>query len=165
MLQGLVVSLRLILTKGSGGLRACQARGFLAKEDKLKYSKMNWTFITLALAAMVVVGACKKHEVPPAPPATPPAPAAAPKASLSVSPESIQPGASATLTWATEDATTVTIDGIGTVQPNGSQSVSPTASTTYHLTAQGPGGSADAHGSPRWMPRHLRQRRPPHPNE
>ena len=30
------------------------------------------------------------------------------------------------------------IDGIGSVQPNGSQTVSPASSTTYHLTAQGP---------------------------
>jgi peptidoglycan-associated lipoprotein len=30
------------------------------------------------------------------------------------------------------------------VQPNGSQKVSPATSTTYHLTATGPGGSTDA---------------------
>jgi peptidoglycan-associated lipoprotein len=108
----------------------------------LKLKKMNWTFVTLALAAIIVAGACKKHQVPPAPPATPPAPA--PKATLSVSPESIQRGTSATLTWSTQDATSVNIDGIGSVQTNGSQSVSPSASITYHLSAQGPGGSADA---------------------
>ncbi len=97
----------------------------------------------LALAAIVVVGGCKKKQVPPAPPAAPP-PAAQPKATLSVNPESIDRGGSATLTWSTQDATTVTIDGIGGVQPNGSQQVSPSTSTTYHLTATGPGGSTDA---------------------
>jgi peptidoglycan-associated lipoprotein len=105
-------------------------------------NRMKWTLITLALAIVLTAGACKKHQVPPAPPAAPPPPA--PKATLSVSPESIQRGGSATLTWSTQDATGVSIDGIGTVQPNGSQPVSPRVSTTYHLTAQGPGGAADA---------------------
>ncbi len=98
--------------------------------------------MVLAFAAIVVVGGCKKKEVPPAPPAAPPPPQ--PKATLSVSPESIDRGGAATLTWSTQDATTVSIEGIGTVQPGGSQSVSPTTSTTYRLTAQGPGGNADA---------------------
>jgi len=108
----------------------------------VKHSKMKWTLMVLALAAIVVVGGCKKKQVPPAPPAAPPP--AQPKATLSVSPESINRGGSATVTWSTQDATDVNIDGIGSVQPSGSQSVSPTASTTYRLTAQGPGGSTDA---------------------
>jgi peptidoglycan-associated lipoprotein len=33
---------------------------------------------------------------------------------------------------------------MGTVNPYGTQNVSPTASTTYHLIARGPGGSTDA---------------------
>jgi peptidoglycan-associated lipoprotein len=53
-------------------------------------------------------------------------------------------GGTAILTWSTQDATDVNIDGIGSVQPNGSQKVSPSTSTTYRLTAQGPGGSTDA---------------------
>jgi peptidoglycan-associated lipoprotein len=48
------------------------------------------------------------------------------------------------LTWQTSNATDVSIDGIGAVQPNGSQSVSPTESTTYHLTAKGAGGTQEA---------------------
>jgi peptidoglycan-associated lipoprotein len=98
--------------------------------------------MVLALAAIVVVGGCKKKQVPPAPPAAPPPPQ--PKATLSISPESVTRGGSATLTWSTQDATDVRIDGIGSVQTNGSQSVSPSASTTYRLTATGPGGSTDA---------------------
>ena len=35
-------------------------------------------------------------------------------------------------------------DGVGAVQPSGSQQVSPTDSTTYHLTAKGAGGTTDA---------------------
>jgi peptidoglycan-associated lipoprotein len=38
----------------------------------------------------------------------------------------------------------VTIEGIGAVQPSGSQSVTPADSTTYRLTAKGPGGTQDA---------------------
>jgi peptidoglycan-associated lipoprotein len=61
-----------------------------------------------------------------------------------VSPSTIQAGQSASLTWQTGNATDVSIDGIGAVQPNGSQSVSPTDSTTYHLTAKGTGGTQEA---------------------
>jgi peptidoglycan-associated lipoprotein len=61
-----------------------------------------------------------------------------------VNPNSIQAGQSASLTWQTTDATDVSIDGIGAVQANGSQSVSPTDSTTYHLVAKGAGGSQEA---------------------
>ena len=94
----------------------------LALEDDLKYSKMKWTFLVLSLAAIVVVGGCKKKQVPPAPPAAPPPPQ--PRATLSVSPESIDRGGSATLTWSTQDATSVNIDGVGNAQLNGSQQVS-----------------------------------------
>lgn len=108
----------------------------------MKHSKMKWILIVLALAAIVVVGGCKKKQVPPTPPATPPP--ALPQATLSINPESISRGGNATLTWATQDATDVNIDGIGNVQPTGSQKVSPNASTTYRLTAKGSGGSTDA---------------------
>jgi peptidoglycan-associated lipoprotein len=95
-----------------------------------------------ALAAILMLGACAKKAAPPPPP--PPPPAASPTASISVSPDTIQQGQSATLTWQTTNATDVSIDGIGAVQANGSQQVSPTASTTYHLTAKGAGGTQDA---------------------
>jgi peptidoglycan-associated lipoprotein len=111
-------------------------------EDDLNHSKLKWTLLVLSLAAIVAVGGCKKKQVPAAPPAAPPAPQ--PTATLSVSPESINRGGSATLTWSTKDAATASIDGIGNVELSGSQQVSPTTSTTYRLTAQGPGGSADA---------------------
>jgi peptidoglycan-associated lipoprotein len=38
----------------------------------------------------------------------------------------------------------VSIDGIGAVQPNGSQQVTPADSTTYHLVAKGEGGTQEA---------------------
>ena len=48
------------------------------------------------------------------------------------------------LTWRTTDATTVSIDGIGDVPTSGVKTVTPTASTSYHLVARGDGGTADA---------------------
>jgi probable HAF family extracellular repeat protein len=67
-----------------------------------------------------------------------------PTATLSATPSSVSQGASSTLTWHTTHATDVSINGLGTVQPNGSQSVTPAASITYTLTAQGPGGTQTA---------------------
>jgi peptidoglycan-associated lipoprotein len=128
------------LTGSASSLRRPNA-SFLALEDELNHSKMKWTLMVLALAAIVVVGGCKKKSVPPTPPAALPAPQ--PTITMSVSPESIDRGGSATLTWSTKDATDATMDGVATA-PSGSTKVSPAASTTYHLTATGPGGSADA---------------------
>ena len=108
----------------------------------MKQQSLKWSLLVVTLGALLTLGACGKKAAPPPPP-PPPAPPA-PTASISVSPNSIQPGQSATLTWQTSNATDVSIDGIGAVQPNGSQSVSPTASTTYHLTAKGTGGSQEA---------------------
>ena len=108
----------------------------------MKHRSTKWMFLVISLAALLVLGACKKKVAPPPPP--PPPPPAAPTASISVSPSSIQTGQSASLTWQTSNATDVSIDGIGAVQANGSQSVSPTESTTYHLTAKGAGGTQEA---------------------
>lgn len=69
-----------------------------------------------------------------------------PTATLSVTPTSISAGESATLSWTTTDATDISIDnGIGAVPASGAISVSPTATTTYTLTAQGVGGSVTKH--------------------
>jgi len=65
-----------------------------------------------------------------------------PAVSFSAEPDSILQGESALLSWAATLADTVTIDpGIGMVADNGSMTVSPTETTTYTLTATGPGGS------------------------
>jgi peptidoglycan-associated lipoprotein len=96
----------------------------------------------VAFSAILMLGACKKKAAPPPPP--PPPPPAMPTASISVSPDTIQPGQSSTLSWQTSNATDVSIDGIGAVQASGSQQVTPADSTTYHLTAKGSGGTQDA---------------------
>jgi len=108
----------------------------------VKHIDLKWFYLVLALSALLTLGACGKKATPPPPP-PPPAPTA-PTASISVNPSTIQAGQSASLTWQTSDATDVSIDGIGAVQPNGSQSVSPSESTTYHLAAKGSGGTQEA---------------------
>ncbi len=108
----------------------------------MKIQSMKWLLLICALGALLTLGACGKKAVPPPPP--PPPPPAAPTASISVDPNTIQAGGSASLTWQTSNATDVSIDGIGAVQPNGSQSVSPSDSTTYHLVAKGSGGTQEA---------------------
>ena len=105
----------------------------------MNYSKRHWSLILGMLAALLLVSGCKKKTTPPVPP--PPTPA--PTATLSANPNSIQRGQSATLTWSTENATDVALDG-NKVDPSGSQTVSPTETTTYHLTAKGTGGTQEA---------------------
>ena len=97
---------------------------------------------TLGLAAVVTLAACHKKQ-PPAAPAPPPPPPPQPTAQLSVNPSTLNAGQSATLTWSSENATSVTIDPIGKVDLSGQRTVNPTDSTTYHMTATGPGGTAE----------------------
>ena len=108
----------------------------------MKHRTLKALATVIALAAILTLGACKKKTAPPPPP-PPPAPTS-PTAAISVSPDTVQHGQSATLTWQTSNATDVSIDGIGAVQPSGSQSVSPGDSTTYHLVAKGAGGTQEA---------------------
>lgn len=54
-------------------------------------------------------------------------------------PASIQAGQQTVLVWATENPNGVTIEpGVGRVVPRGTRAVSPSATTTYTLTAHGP---------------------------
>ena len=103
---------------------------------------LKTTATVIVLATVLMLGACKKKAAPPPPPPPPPPPA--PTASISVSPDTVHQGQSATLSWQTSNATDVSIDGIGAVQPSGTHSVSPADSTTYHLVAKGSGGSQEA---------------------
>jgi len=58
-------------------------------------------------------------------------------------PTNITSGEASTLAWETENASEVTISGIGAVRPNGSTTVSPTETTTYVLTAKNPYGEVN----------------------
>jgi len=99
-----------------------------------------------AMLAVVLVAGCKTKppEVKPTPTAPPP-PAAKPTVSLQANPTSINKGDSTTLTWTSTDATQLTISpDVGAVTAQGSTKVTPSDSTTYTITASGPGGSADS---------------------
>ncbi|MGH9601822.1 MAG: flagellar motor protein MotB, partial [Terriglobales bacterium] len=102
---------------------------------------LQWSLLTLIVAA-VLLGGCKKEVPAPPSPATPPPPA--PTASLAANPNAIVKGQSTILTWRTSSATEVSIEGMGTVESDGSRSVSPEASITYRLIARGPGGTQEA---------------------
>ena len=109
--------------------------------------------VALALFAAACGG---KHQIPAPPPPSPglggqtsngtgtSAPGS-PTATLTVDPPSIEIGQTAYLSWTSTNATDVSIsNGIGTVAATGRQAVSPTESTTYTLTANGPNGSTTA---------------------
>ncbi len=108
----------------------------------MKEQRKTRYVILATLAATLFVAGCHKKAAPPPPP--PPPPPAAPTASLSANPDSVQAGQSSQLTWSTQNATDVSIDGIGGVEANGSKTVTPTQSTTYHLVAKGAGGTQEA---------------------
>ena len=110
---------------------------------ELKLSRSQWIKVVVALAAVLAVSACgKKKAAPPPPPPPPPAPA--PTASLTANPNTINVGQSTTLIWKTDYATSVVIDQLGTVDPSGSRSVTPTISTTYRLVATNSSGTQEA---------------------
>jgi hypothetical protein len=64
--------------------------------------------------------------------------------SFTANPMSIQSGQSSTLSWTVENATSVSITNLGTVQNSGSQDVKPTQTTTYVLTATNKTGQSTA---------------------
>jgi len=65
-----------------------------------------------------------------------------PEVTISASPSSIYTGQATTLAWTSSNAQHVSIDnGIGEVDYNGTLQVSPVQTTTYIITAAGPGGT------------------------
>jgi len=78
-------------------------------------------------------------------PVTPPSPSplpAAPGCTLTAAPSTIERGQSVTLSWTSQSATDMDLQpGVGMVQAQGSSSVKPDDSTTYTITAKGPGGN------------------------
>ena len=66
-----------------------------------------------------------------------------PTINLNASDTNIIAGESLILSWSSTNADSYSITpGIGTVAPNGTRTVTPMATTTYSITATGPGGSA-----------------------
>ncbi len=69
---------------------------------------------------------------------------APPTATMTADPLVIDPGQPVVLNWTTQHATSVTIDNIGPVSTAGTQTVMPSNSTNFHLTATGEGGTVEA---------------------
>jgi peptidoglycan-associated lipoprotein len=100
--------------------------------------------VSFAGLALFVAGCHKKPVAATTPPSSPP-PAVKPTASLTADRISIDKGDSVKLTWSTTGAAGVAIaPEVGTVTPQGATSVTPSASTTYTLTAGGAAGSAES---------------------
>lgn len=108
-----------------------------------RMNQKTWV-VAASLAAMLTIAGCHKKKPAPAPPPPPPAAAPTPIASITATPDTINAGESSVLTWHTTDANNVSIVGLGQVATSGTQTVRPTETTTYHLIAQGDGGTADA---------------------
>ncbi len=112
--------------------------------------KRRRLYLTLSSTLLLAVAAgC--HKKAPLPPPPPPPAAVTPPASkpaveyFTAEPTTVSSGQPASLRWSVTGATGVQIDNsIGSVSPNGRRAVYPTATTTYHLTATGPGGQTDA---------------------
>ena len=100
----------------------------------------------LATVALFAASGCSKKTPPPPPSAmAPSAPTMLPPtASITADPLSIDLGQSVVLNWRSANATSVSIDGIGEVPVNGTQTVSPSSSTNFHLVAKNDGGTTEA---------------------
>src|SRR5262252_9115786 len=111
---------------------------------RIHVTKSTWKTLTLGgiLLGVLTFAGCAKKAAKATPPAVPPP--VAPTATLAANPAVIEQGQTTTLTWKTDNASDVTIDGIGAVSGSGSRTLTPGSSTTYTLTAKGPGGIKDA---------------------
>jgi peptidoglycan-associated lipoprotein len=102
-------------------------------------------FIAATAAILTLASGCKKKPAALPPSSLAPTPEApAPTASLTADPLAIDQGGSVVLNWRTTNANVVTIDGIGQVNPNGTQTVAPSNSTNFHMVAKGDGGTTEA---------------------
>jgi peptidoglycan-associated lipoprotein len=112
----------------------------------MKLQSKTWKWATLAVALSLATG-CHHHPITTTGQGIDGAPSsmqAAPTATLTADPLAIDIGQSLVLNWRTTNATSVVIDGIGPVPVNGTQTVSPSNSTNFHLLAKGDGGSVEA---------------------
>ena len=101
---------------------------------------------TVIVLTIVSVGCKHSVAVTPtgAPPSLPPSPPE-PTVTLQAMPANVQRGESTNLQWSSTNATSLTLaPGSGKVSAEGNTTVTPDDSTTYIITAMGPGGSATA---------------------
>jgi peptidoglycan-associated lipoprotein len=111
-------------------------------------TKRRAVLILFSALLLILAAGCKKKTPPPPPPPAPaPAPPPANKPVINyftAEPTTVSSGQPSSLRWSVNDATNVQIDnGVGQVSPNGRRAVYPTGTTTYRLTATGPGGTAE----------------------
>ncbi len=98
-------------------------------------------FAACSVALLALATGCHKKDQAPPPGSFGPtlatdASGPAPTATLTADPLIIEVGQTVALNWRTQNATSVTIDGLGPVVPNGTQMVAPSNSTNFHLTAK-----------------------------
>ena len=103
----------------------------------VRLSWMLCVLLLLSFAACQPKTPAATSSAPPMP--TPPPPR--PTVTLQASPTFIEQGQTSQLTWSSTNATKVVLAG-ESVAPEGSKPVQPQASTTYSITASGPGGDA-----------------------
>jgi len=101
-------------------------------------NKNKLFLVLIVISVMALIGSTTACA-----PTAPAEPAAKPTInSFTASPTSISTGQKTTIGWDVSGATTITIEpGIGTSGPTGSLQLSPTADTTYSLTATNKAGS------------------------
>jgi hypothetical protein len=104
------------------------------------------TVRAVALAALLMCSVVSQTPTAPAPTGRGGAARTSPPARIlnfTAQPESIQPGQTVVLSWATENPSGVTISpDLGRVAARGSRQVSPAATTTYTITVGGPNNAA-----------------------
>jgi len=104
---------------------------FFEQNISLKSENNLAVFLIGTPGASITIEIRKKSASPP------------PEVTFSADPSSIKLGESSTLSWTTTNADIATIhQEIGSVDLNGSRIVSPQETTTYTITASGPGGRA-----------------------
>ncbi len=104
-------------------------------------------------SALLILPGCRRRQpapaAGPAPTAPTPAPTTAPSPAPTIevqaNPSTIERGQQTTLTWRSQNATSVVIDGgVGNVAETGSVVITPRESQTFTAVAKGPGGEATA---------------------
>ena len=127
----------------------------MRESKRLNVSRIGAVLLMLAL--VLLAAGCKKTNVAVPARTLPPSssdgnrtstPNSGEKPAINVftaEPSTIEKGQPSTLSWSISNATDMSIDhGVGAVQSRSQRQVFPSATTTYTLTANGPGGSETA---------------------
>ncbi|HTX36367.1 MAG TPA: serine/threonine-protein kinase [Bryobacteraceae bacterium] len=135
-------------------LAACLAVAALLGGGVWVFESSSWqSWLARVAAPSPAAPAAGRPGPPPVSPVSPaspaaPAPAAPTVVEFTASSGSVVAGNQATLRWQVKDATDVRISPqVGAVAASGAIAIQPTESTTYTLTARGPGGEESAHVS------------------